>query len=257
MNRNVERILVACLLSFIGTLIAKQLGFYWWGGLIFGFGTGYLGYDFRAVLAAIPVAFSKACDGVTGPWITKEQISRFFRFSFYTFGGNTSIAFTFVGIILGLLHLAGKIPGTPLEVFQATSFISAGFAIVWSLMGFMTHEMRSDNIDAHIEEMRLGVKFFHPLSLFCYTIPRFIIPAMLWLAKAIEVTCEFGCKFVGYLFTSIHSTPRLLFGIDVAIGVAIGYYTGNALIGGLAGGAWWLLDWHLISVKWMKLQPTE
>ena len=62
--------------------------------------------------------------------------------------------------------------------------------------------------------------------------------------------------FVARAFHFIHSNARLLFGIDVVIGTAIGYHTGNVWLGGLAGGCWWLFDWHLISVKIMDIKPT-
>lgn len=62
--------------------------------------------------------------------------------------------------------------------------------------------------------------------------------------------------FAARAFHFIHANARLLFGIDVAIGVAVGHYTGSTLVGGLAGGCWWLFDWHLISVKVMGLKAA-
>lgn len=75
-------------------------------------------------------------------------------------------------------------------------------------------------------------------------------------AKARLHVWRFCPAFIARIFHFVHSNARLLFGIDVAIGVAVGHFTGNALLGGLAGGAWWLLDWHLVSIKLLGVKPA-
>ncbi|AKM78019.1 MAG: hypothetical protein UX58_C0011G0009 [Candidatus Wolfebacteria bacterium GW2011_GWB2_46_69] len=254
MSKNMERIFFAFLLSFVGSIIARQLGALWWVGLIVGFVTGYIGCDAREFIRAIPVAFRTTCTG-TNSWIpTRAGLKRFTRFAFYTFGAGASIAFTFFGAILLVI--------SPPPTEHATTWLqwSAYFGIYvgLTLMFIASSSFKSeDSMQRHVKDMSHIVQLFHPIPFVVRTIWIAIFYVLLVVALVTEKVSEFAWQFTHHLFRIVHSHERVLFGIDVAIGVAIGHYTGNAILGGLAGVAWWILDWHLISLKLMKVQPAR
>ncbi|HBT74856.1 TPA: hypothetical protein DEB29_02505, partial [Candidatus Wolfebacteria bacterium] len=176
------------------------------------------------------------------------------RFAFYTFGAGASIAFTFFGAILLVI--------SPPPTEHATTWLqwSAYFGIYvgLTLMFIASSSFKSeDSMQRHVKDMSHIVQLFHPIPFVVRTIWIAIFYVNLVVALVTEKVSEFAWQFTHHLFRIVHSHERVLFGIDVAIGVAIGHYTGNAILGGLAGVAWWILDWHLISLKLMKVQPAR
>lgn len=69
MERTHGKVFIASALgAFIGSLVALQLNAYlWWLGLIAGGLVGYLSYEFKAVLRAIPVAWHAASQRLQFP----------------------------------------------------------------------------------------------------------------------------------------------------------------------------------------------
>jgi len=234
-----QRFLMACALSFIWSLVSLELGSLWWIGLISGFVAGYIGYDARGAADAVSRAWVVAQSGVLTSQLPKERL----RLCCYLFGGGASVMlsiitlFFIVGVTKGILH---KVPFEALGVFSL--FMSAIYAI----------PARCDNIASASK----CIMATHPIPLFFWHIPRGFIWVIARIPTAGAIAYLFCSSFICTTFKYVHSNARLLFGIDVAIGVAVGYYTGSALIGGLAGGIWWLLDWHLISIKVMGLKAA-
>ena len=234
-----QRFLMACALSFIWSLVSLEMGAYWWVGLIGGFVAGYIGYDARGAVNAVSRAWAVAQNGALTSRLPKERL----RLCCYLFGAGASttlsliIFFFILGMMTGTLH---KISFDALGVFSL--LMSAIFAI----------PDRCDNIASASK----WIMVTHPILLFFWHIPRGFIWAIARIPAGAAIAYRFCSSFICTTFKYVHSNARLLFGIDVAIGVAVGYYTGSALIGGLAGGAWWLLDWHLISVKVMGLKAA-
>ncbi|OGZ36037.1 MAG: hypothetical protein A2V60_01840 [Candidatus Portnoybacteria bacterium RIFCSPHIGHO2_01_FULL_39_19] len=64
-------------------------------------------------------------------------------------------------------------------------------------------------------------------------------------------------KFIKTIFITIHSEIRLLCGVDAAIGTAIGYFAGNAIIGAIAGGLFGLLNYEVVSRRILRLVPVK
>lgn len=259
MSKNVERIIVAGLLSYIGVLVSLHFfgpGILWVKvtfGLI-AFVAGYIGYDFREFLSAIPVAFREACAGMQS-WIpTCAGLKRFARFAFYTFGAGASITVTFFGAILLVIS-------PPPTEFVITSLQWAAYFGIFGGLTFMFIASSSfkteDSLQRHIEAMSHVIQLFHPILFVVRTAWIGIFYALLGVAWMTEKGCEFGWRFAYHLYYLVHSRGRVLFGIDVAIGFSVGYQYGNPLLGGICGIAFWVLDWHLISIKLMQVQRAE
>jgi|GEM_PF-1873166 len=57
--------------------------------------------------------------------------------------------------------------------------------------------------------------------------------------------------FLWNLFVLIHSERRLICGVDAAIGTCIGFMSGSALLGALAGGLIGVLNYELVTHLWL------
>ncbi|OGM95699.1 hypothetical protein A2333_00350 [Candidatus Wolfebacteria bacterium RIFOXYB2_FULL_49_7] len=236
---------MACALSFIGSLVSLELGAYWWAGLALGFVAGYIGYDARSIVSAISLAFTETCKKVSMPsvHIPKERA----KLMFYGFGAGASAMMTAMLTFFGCGFLSEGV-----NPFLCASYFTA-VAIPSLICGLLCMVPSEANNLEHASKI---IKVAHPIPFFCWTLPRGIIWVIVRIPTAVAIAYRFCATFICTTFKYVHSNARLLFGIDVAIGVAVGHYTGSALLGGLAGGAWWLLDWHLISVKVMGLKAA-
>lgn len=233
-----KRFLLACALSFIGSVIALELGAYWWAGLALGFVAGYLGYDLSEVVTAVPRAWKAARLYINGPPVSKDQL----RLAFYGFGAGVSLMANFLVLIFAVDYFHGF--ARPPHLFAAISSLLIG--------AVGTIPSKIDTIEGH-KKIIIAV---HPIPLFFWWVPRGIVWVIKRIPSALAIIGRFCKTFIVHVFRYVHSNARLLFGIDVAIGVAVGHFTGSALLGGLAGGAWWLLDWHLVSIKIMGVKPA-
>lgn len=254
MNRGAERILVALLLAYVGSVIAEQLGTLWWIGLIIGFTLGYVGYDVRGFVRAIPAAFRRASTRPEPSITAKEWVTNVCHCTFYTIGAGTSMVLT-MGILFA--PLVARYP-----IMYDGSYLTfvALLAIGWTLVFYLVTSSTATNPkhrDSHIELMSILILWAHPVTFTLRTLPIFAFYALMAVAWTTEKGSEFTCRFIRHLFLLVHSHERALFGIDVAIGVAVGHYTGNAILGGLTGAVWWIFDWHLISVQWLKIEPAR
>jgi hypothetical protein len=63
--------------------------------------------------------------------------------------------------------------------------------------------------------------------------------------------------FVFQVFVYIHSTRRTICFVDSTIGAVVGYCSGSAIIGALVGGMLGILNYELVTVRWLKLAPAK
>lgn len=252
MSKNFERIFLSFLLSFAGSIIARQLGALWWAGLIAGFVTGYIGYDVRGLIRAIPIAFSRASDRPVSSVKIKDWIANLAHCTFYTFGAGASAIFTACTLIsLFALGTSGFYDILPwIGITSLLSSVALIF-VSWSTASNPEHRA------LHVAFMSHGILWLHPITFALRTVPIFIFHVLQAIAWVTEEGSELACCFIRQLFLLVHSHKRVLFGIDVAIGVAIGHYTNNAILGGLAGMAWWIFDWHVVSLRYLKLEEAK
>lgn len=249
------KVFLACFIGgFIGTAVALQLGLLWWFGLIIGGFVGYLAYEFKAVIRACKTAWQ----AVIRIRITKRQRRKFgnylkmyFRAWFSLFVCSSNIA---IGSGL-LFSLASKAVGWSVFVL----FIEA--TIVFTLVVSFPLMYSSGAFDDQLEKQLLH---YNPIRVYFRIVPKYAFLRFVWLIKLIIRAPRFIAevaktiaKFVKHVFIEIHSDERLLCGIDAAIGVAIGWVAGNALVGGLSGGLFGVINYEIISKRVLHLVPRR
>ena len=114
-------------------------------------------------------------------------------------------------------------------------------------------------------EIKGFAKMFNPFFIFFWYTPKYLLLGVWYLFKGIWWLVRRGipgaavviARFSWHLFKLIHSDERLLCGIDAAIGVLIGYFTGNALIGALLGGLFGVLNFEIMSKRVLKVVPMH
>lgn len=67
--------------------------------------------------------------------------------------------------------------------------------------------------------------------------------------------------FAKRAFVYIHSDERTLCGVDAAIGVVAGHFLGHSLVavllGAVVGALWGVVNYEIVSVRWLKLAPAS
>ena len=76
------------------------------------------------------------------------------------------------------------------------------------------------------------------------------------IQSAVSVVCIAG-RFTWHLYRLIHTEERWLCSVDIACGVALGYWFASPLIGGASGAAFWLVNRLLIAGYCLQTLPVR
>jgi hypothetical protein len=251
------KVFIACALGgFVGTMVALQFAtHFWWLGLIVGGLVGYLSYEFREVLAALREAWI-----LTTSW--RPDLRGFLRRCAENIGyaakqalGTALLVSNYFPLFtLIMLFSAGK------QFLFQNAFLLGGIyvgcMIFFGIMGFLAglDELGDGrNRDLLFSE---GLRF-NPFATWFYHIPRAILRALWNTGWGIVHGSIWTVRFVRTFFLLVHSDFRLLCGVDAALGCAVGYFFGNALVGGLAGGVIGLINFEIVSKRILHINPTR
>ena len=226
--------------AFVGALIALQVGgALWWIGAIAGALVAYLGYEIkplalaaRKTTALTAVALASGVKNWRLP--DKEQWRRFWRRLWLTWSGAALLMFCLVSWAFLLLGLAAGHSGVS---WKWADFVGCGatFALgvfIFSVIG-MTEGL--EGAEFFRQSMKKLLIRGNPLAVTFYLLKAcfFVSKVCFYLLRALPWLVIF---WTVVFFRLIHSEARLVCALDAALGAAIGYFAGNAAIGGLAGG---------------------
>ncbi len=259
MNTTIRIFLVCAAGALIGSLVGLQMSpHFWWAGLITGAVVGYFGYLFEEAAAAIPIAYRR-----TVAWRPNRQFLQCWGNWLYGFIHAVVAMLVIPYLILELLAgnslkklILHTIGATVVGLFCAVVVASFVTILYWTTV----EDERKGNSSYVYKPLE-----FHSVSRLYVMALREGIKGIVWIMngipEAIQIVAaeiEEGAKtvksFVVLYFTLIHSELRLLCAVDAAIGAAIGYYTGNALVGAIAGGVLGVVNYELITVRWLRLE---
>jgi len=247
------KIFACCLLcAGIGTLISLKINHYfWWIGVMAGGFLGYLSYDFKKVIIAVPKAWNMA-RGYKIDWRklytdtnTATKIIVHFIISLIGFSFNFSIPL--IILTYSIRGYEGSRTVSDLAFFTITISVC-----VLLCKGFLfAHECKLS------EKFLMKGNFFR---VYFYLLPKGIFwsakktpYALMSTIKGIINGSIILAKFAKNLFIIVHSEWRLLCATDSAIGVLVGYIYDNIFIGAIAGGVIGLLNYEIVSKRLLKL----
>ncbi|MFA6446669.1 MAG: hypothetical protein WCW31_00235 [Patescibacteria group bacterium] len=256
MQKESWKVFLACAFGAgIGSLVALQLShWFWWVGLLVGGIVGYLSYEWKAVVQAVPHAFRAAI---------KARLPRpGFAISFGL--GVLTWNFMFWVSILCASEMIFK--SLPLSytspLFKVLIILPFSIsACIFTVMLFVS-TVHEDMKDDWPKVRKIAIATFPPVVVFWH-IPR----ALVWFARklpgaaiaicmsiawAVGGLARFCKRFAWQMFIRIHSEKRLICGVDAMLGTAIGYMAHHAIIGALAGGIIGLINHAIVTERWLK-----
>lgn len=249
------KVFLACALGGgVGALVALQMWQpLWWVGMLVGGLIGYLTYEFDEVRRAVPLAWRKA----TGwRWCPDWKWWRvFLRLLPRTAMGEQSI------IILPFLLFLWA-----LDPKNVTGFIVVGgfFSFFLVLRTVVATFVDTGKVMCGTTTMLAVIQDYWTVNVFrmyFWVVPRAMLKGVRLIATMGPGLIVKGAvtvaRFFWYLFILIHSEVRLLCGLDAAFGAAVGFYFGNAIVGALAGGMFGVINYEVVSKRWLKLVPAR
>lgn len=254
---NTERnILLACFIgAALGAVIALQLHYLWWTGILAGGATGYLAYGFkdviRAVLTALHLLHDTQFDGakVKAGFLRAGQFVAIL--AGVAFCATSVIALSIIALTLLVsppetyaTQVAAPAPGEAAPVPHVFYAITAlgGLILALALAVFILRARDKKGVCMAI----LGCIAATPLVL-PFTLTAIFLTAV--VPKVFRILVSAARQ----TFILIHSEMRVLCLTDSLLGALVGYSCGNALIGGVAGALLGWLNYRFVSVKWLKL----
>ena len=275
----------ACALgALIGTLAALEIstrfqyGHYFWGiGALLGGIVAYVAVDFRHFCAGVANSYHK-----TITWRPYGLWWRALGSAYVAVAATIPTILIGMAIILGLL-LVGPDPKMPaftlLGVFFYTPLIIITLTLFATLfLGTITglgETARGGQEPEKWEEKLRGViemnwdlaRIFNPVAVSILVIRLSLRGLRYEVAHAPETAMVVGLTakelgktlgmFIAGVFVYVHSKRRTICFVDAALGAAIGYTFGSAIVGAVAGAVLGVINYEVVSVRWLKLVPAK
>lgn len=266
---------------------------YWWLGLLAGLAGGYVGYEFREVWRAVPIAWWAARRRSRTAWdmglaLTKWWLAQPHPFVYPALVPFLPIALWLTGRLWQTWSGSGleALVLVSLSLFLWVDVLALLVAILYGLafLGvrrgercFWTPFLLLGHIDtarAQAEVSFLETNGYRRKPLTYRNVLRWValglvvglvVVPLQWVGEL----CGFLVRFVGRLFRLIHSQKRVLCALDGTLGGGLAYFwLGTAvtawgegmvlvIFGGLLGAALGVLNWQLVSVRLLHLPASR
>ncbi len=256
----------------IGYLLALRFGVHLWllgtlaGGIL-----GYFVYDIKHVVAMIPEAWKQAKEKV-GAFKFAESVTTLGKWivgilGIFLFPVLSMVVF--IGVLFGKYHSSLMVVLGFVLMF-AMPFFTMMIGLTTSMIYFKIGEV-NEKTKGDLDKFGLyRIVMYAQRGWWAFALTLLFQPVLAsWLMlrgivllippayKATVKALRLSVAFVWNLIKLIHSDVRLLVGIDSIIGGIIGYSWHSLLIGMLAGGILGLVNYKLVSIKWLKLKPKH
>jgi hypothetical protein len=139
-------------------------------------------------------------------------------------------------------------------LFDTSLWLNIGGSLFLTAFSFLCLIITSD-----LKGKRAKEKYFSfiPLALspglIFFTTFIFVVALVCLVLYCIYRAFPPVIKFGWYIFKGVHSDMRLLCMVDSALGAASGYYFGSAILGGVVGMILGLVNYEIVSIRWLKL----
>lgn len=251
------KVFMACALGGgVGALVALQMWQpFWWVGMLVGGLVGYLAYGFDEVCRAVSLAWRETIEWHSNPVDWSNWRKDFM--SVFNFILNIAVGVCLSAIFIYAVWGTHSQSNNLLFIKFVGSFLFMGGCIGLFVAAFSA----SDSAWRAVGTCSPYPTSTNVFRFYFLIVPRAIVKGVWlavtrgpgWIAKGVVVIA----RFLWQVFLLIHSEMLLLCGLDSAIGAAIGYWLGNAGIGALAGGVFGLINFEIVSKRWLKLIPAK
>lgn len=245
MDNRLYKVLAACALGAgIGSIVALSVHPYiWWLGMIAGGLVGYLAYEIKEVVRAMPTAWQR----VTSPENRKKALGLTL---FLAVPVSLSSSVFVISLIMHIYFpfgdsfmqswgvVAGIIAGVCTLFFAAVFADSYWDSLYWPLR------------ESDVNDLTKLAKILSPVG-----IPLFSLYVLFLAVKNTPTFVRFAAPFIKELFLLIHSEIRLLCGVDAALGAAAGYFLGEPVLGALIGAAIGVANYKIVSERILHIRP--
>lgn len=272
MRRESINIALACAVgALIGALVSIEIAerfafgqYVWFVGALLGGGIAYCLVDFGEFCAGVRHAYFKTIDWRPHPMSFRAA---FAMFCAYTMMTQNMFFIIFLAVPV---YIAGK--DFEFWPWLAFSLLALGIGLLASVAIWRGRQNATNW--AWLKHQRVmekqGWKMFYWANVIGLSIWLiFLVGWLLWNAiiriprayiatyHGIGWLIRQASLFLKHLFIQIHSQRRVLCFVDASFGAAAGFYFGNAIIGMAVGALLGLLNYELVSVRWLKLAPTR
>lgn len=259
-----RKIAVAC---FIGGALTVAVALaltpqYWWFGLMAGIAGGYISYEFREVLKAIPVAFRAATS-----WHPPQHYWAAVGWTMLAMSSAMTwiVGIFVVGDMVGFTTVAasrsyGEWVDEWLRVYSILLMILGGYSLLF--YGALLVKASSEYNAFQTKTFRMVSYYISPPLVFFWHLPRGIV----WMLRRFP---RVAVAFAWHLFKLIHSQKRVLCAIDGSLGGATSYIwlvpasatlAEQAMLvvcGGLLGSTFGMVNWEIVSKRILHLPEAE
>lgn len=225
-------------------------------GVLVGGLTGYIAVDYRqfceGVTEAGTLVYSKPIEAIKLRWNTsyEARLSAFYHAMIMVMVINYIFALVATACILW-----DKVPDILVLVVTASSLIiTSGLCFVTTFGELHRASTEEHSLEYHLKESKTFLYWCSPVgvthAVFLKLLPWLLVGAcksLWWLVCSLRI-------FLKTLFVTVHSERRLLACFHAILGTLIGLYLGWWLAGTVAGLAFALVSYELVSKRWLKLQ---
>ena len=249
----VQKIAGACFIgAFIGSLVALQLHHLWCIGLLIGAIVGYVVYEFKEIPATAKYVWNRMPEKKLMYEQMKDGLAILL------------ILVSFAGVMAALVIAMSSVLNTFCLCFEIRCLFPhpywfyIGGTSYMAIIAIMVHVIGRGGDDTKMQCFVLIV--FAPAILPIVMISAIIGATCYGIYRLIHSSPTIArvfWKLCYKTFRIVHSDMRLLCMTDAAIGTLIGFWSGNALIGGVAGAVCGIINYEIVSVRWLKLAPQR
>ncbi len=260
MNHKSLKIAIFCFLwGFTGTMVALQVHpYFWWAGMLAGVG-GYITWELGNVIRAVPRAWRKATSWRPDMEWWRDSLS-YFGYSF--FACMSLSAFFFLPLIIISLALGKNEYGLGLGISWC---IVLSLLMTAMVLLFLSVSQEEGSRQCELNMARNLAKKCNFFTICARHIPKGIYWLIIRTPAAANVVKEIIWnmvrvigRFLYHLLRMIHSEERLMAGVYISSGVAVGYLAfGNAIAGGLAAAVLAYASREIISKRVLKVIPMR
>jgi hypothetical protein len=281
MHRDTLHIAGACFLgAFVGGLVALDLSarfqnipHLWVAGALLGGCIAYLTIQFRLLCNGVARSYHKSI--ASRPNYAFWNPGReYWKTWWVTFATQMLLAATVMIPAIWLAYSSGK-SEQPSVSAGAFLFFGTEWVCLTILFTFLTvgrqKQLSQEKWHVTLQKLREHdykmLRRYNPLALSILLLTGlwWVMARTPWALVAIlseiwtRVTRVAGAlkRFIVDAFIFVHSERRTLCFVNAALGSAIGYYGGNAILGGVAGAILGVIMFEVVSVRLLKIAPTQ